>query len=216
MAFGYPVLLELAGRRAVVVGELAVAAGKVEGLLAAGAAVTVVAPGPAAVLERLEAEPGVTVRRRAYRRGDLAGAFLCVAGSADPAVRAAVAAEARAGGVLVNVMDDVPNCDFAAPAVVRRRDLLIAIGTGGRSPALARKVREDLEERYGEEWAEVLEVVGAVREETLEALPDLSVRARKWRRALDLDEAAALVRAGLHDELRRRLLGRLLAGEEVA
>ena len=121
MAFGYPVLLELAGRRAVVVGELAVAAGKVEGLLAAGAAVTVVAPGPAAVLERLEAEPGVTVRRRAYRRGDLAGAFLCVAGSADPAVRAAVAAEARAGGVLVNVMDDVPNCDFAAPAVVRSR-----------------------------------------------------------------------------------------------
>jgi siroheme synthase-like protein len=113
-------------------------------------------------------------------------------------------------------MDDVPNCDFAAPAVVHRGDLLIAIGTGGRSPALARKVREDLEQRYGEEWAEVLEVVGAVREETLEALPDLSVRARRWRLALDLDEAAALVRAGLSDELRRRLLGRLLAGEEVA
>jgi precorrin-2 dehydrogenase/sirohydrochlorin ferrochelatase len=197
MPFAYPVLLELSGRRAVVIGSLALDERKDVALRDAGAEVEVFANG-------------------GWRPEDLEGAFICVASSEDPAERDAIAGAARDRGVLVNVMDDVPNCDFAAPAVVRRRDLLIAIGTGGRSPALARKVREDLEERYGEEWAEVLEVVGAVREETLEALPDLSVRARRWRRALDLDEAAALVRAGLPDELRRRLLGRLLAGEEVA
>jgi uroporphyrin-III C-methyltransferase/precorrin-2 dehydrogenase/sirohydrochlorin ferrochelatase len=150
MAFGYPVLLELAGRRAVVIGEFAVEAGKVEGLLAAGAEVTVVAKGPQAALDRLDGDPRVVVHRRGYGGpGDLAGAVVCVASAAKPAVRDAIAADARAAGVLVNVMDDVPNCDFAAPAIVRRGDLLIAIGTGGRAPALAGRLRADGRGRPG-------------------------------------------------------------------
>ncbi|HEU4398216.1 MAG TPA: NAD(P)-dependent oxidoreductase [Actinomycetota bacterium] len=213
MAFGYPVLLELAGRRAVVVGEAAVAAGKVEGLLAAGAAVTVVAPGPASELDRLAVEPGVTVRRRHYLPGDLAGAFLCVAGSADAALRSAVAAEARAAGVLVNVMDDVPNCDFAAPAVLRRGDLVVAVGTGGRAPALASRVRAELGERFGPEWAELVDLVGEVRAATLGDLPDLEERARRWRAALDLAELERLVRAGRRDLAAQHLNARLLAPE---
>ncbi len=211
MAFGYPVLLELGGRRAVVVGEAAVAAGKVDGLLAAGATVTVIAPGPAAALDRLAAEPGVTVRRRGYLPGDLAGAFLCVAGAADPMLRSAVAAEARAAGVLVNVMDDVPNCDFAAPAVVRRGDLVVAVGTGGRAPALASRLRADLGERFGPEWAELVELVGEVRAATLADLPDLEERASRWRAALDLEELEWLVRAGRRDLAAERLRARLLA-----
>ncbi|MFL6184777.1 MAG: bifunctional precorrin-2 dehydrogenase/sirohydrochlorin ferrochelatase, partial [Actinomycetes bacterium] len=164
MAFGYPVLLELAGRRAVVIGEFAVEAGKVEGLLAAGAEVTVVAKGPEAALDRLEGDPRVVVHRRGYGGSDdLAGAVVCVASAAEPAVRDAIAADARAAGVLVNVMDDVPNCDFAAPAIVRRGDLLIAIGTGGRAPALARRLRAELADRFGPEWTELMDVVGRVR-----------------------------------------------------
>lgn len=197
MPFAYPVLLELSGRRAVVIGSLALAERKDVALRQAGAEVEVFANG-------------------AWRPRDLDDAFLCVASSDDAAERDAIAAAARERGVLVNVMDDVPNCDFAAPAVVRRGDLVVAIGTGGRSPAVARKVREDLEARYGEEWAEVLEVIAEVRNETLPALKDLATRARRWRRALDLDEAAALVRARRSDELRRRLLDRLLREEEVA
>jgi siroheme synthase-like protein len=216
MAFGYPVLLELEGRRAVVVGELAVAAGKVDGLLAAGATVTVVAPGPAAALDRLAAEPGVTVRRRGYRPGDLTGAFLCVAGLDDPAERSAVAAEARAAGVLVNVMDDVPNCDFAAPAVVRRGDLVVAVGTGGRAPALASRLRAELGERFGPEWVELVELVGEVRAATLADLPDLEERARRWRAALDLEELERLVRDGRRDLAAERLRARLLAPEAAA
>lgn len=197
MPFAYPVLLELSGRRAIVIGALALAERKDVALNEAGAEVEVFANG-------------------AWRPEHLDGAFLCVASSDDPAERNAIAVAGRDRGVLVNVMDDVPNCDFAAPAVVRRGDLVVAIGTGGRSPALARKVREDLEARYGQEWAEVLAVVGEVRTETLGTLKDLGTRARRWRRALDLDEAAALVRAGRSDELRRRLLERLLSAEEVA
>jgi precorrin-2 dehydrogenase/sirohydrochlorin ferrochelatase len=124
---------------------------------------------------------------------------LCVAHAAEPAVRSAIAADARAAGVLVNVMDDVPNCDFAAPAIVRRGDLVIAVGTGGRAPALASRLRAELSERFGPGWTELVEVVGRVRAETLPLLPDFEDRSRRWKAALDLDELERLLAAGQPD-----------------
>jgi siroheme synthase-like protein len=213
MAFGYPVLLELAGRRAVVIGELAVEAGKVEGLLVAGAEVTVVAKGPAAALARLDDDPRVVVHRRGYGGpADLAGAVLCVAHATEPGVRATIAADARAAGILVNVMDDVPNCDFAAPAIVRRGDLVVAVGTGGRAPALASRLRAELGERFGPEWTELVDLVGRVRAATLPHLPDFEDRSRRWRAALDLEELEGLVRAGQGELAAARLRDRLLEG----
>jgi precorrin-2 dehydrogenase/sirohydrochlorin ferrochelatase len=209
MMFGYPVSLELSGHRVVVIGAEAVAHGKADALLAAGALVTVVAPGRDAELALLERDPRVTVRRRAWEAADLDGATLCVAASDDPAERAAVYAAGRERGVLMNVMDDVPHCDFAAPAVVRRGDLVVAVSTGGRSPALARRLRVELEHRFGPEWAIVMEILGEVRVETLDALPDLAERARRWQAALDLDECERLVRAGRAQELKNRLITRL-------
>ena len=217
MAFGYPVFLELGGRRALVIGESAVREGKVEGLVAAGAsAVVVVACGPAARLAMLESGGArVRVERRAWRPSDLDGMFVCVASSADPQDRDAIAREARAHGVLVNVMDDVPNCDWAAPSIVRRGDLAIAISTGGASPALAKKLREELSEAFGDEWSEVLAVLRRVREDTLPRLPDVRDRASRWAAALDTAEAAELVREGRAAELRDRLRARLLHAWEV-
>jgi precorrin-2 dehydrogenase/sirohydrochlorin ferrochelatase len=196
MAFAYPVFLELEGKRAVVIGSLAVEEGKDDALRSAGAEVDVFANG-------------------AWTPEDLDGAFICVASSGDAGERDAIARAARDRGVLVNVMDDISNCDFAAPAIVRRGDLVLAISTGGASPAVARKVREDLERRFGSEWAETLAVISEVRRETLPALSDLRVRAKRWRQALDLDEAVELVRTGRADELRRTLIERLL-GEGAA
>ena len=210
MAFGYPVALELTGRLAVVIGEEAVAQGKPAGLLAAGATVTVLATGPGPALDRLQPEPAVRVLRREWRPADLDGAAICVAASSDPAERAAVAAAARARGVLVNVMDDIPCCDFAAPAVVRRGDLVVAVSTGGRAPALARRLREELADRFGPEWAEAVAVLGQVRAATLPLLPDLAERARRWQDALDLDELTGLVRAGQADLAGDRLRERLV------
>jgi siroheme synthase-like protein len=213
MAFGYPVLLELTGRRAVVIGELAVEAGKVEGLLVAGAEVTVIAKGPEPALDRLERDPRVVVHRRAYRGpADLSGAVLCVAHAAEPGVRAVIAADARSVGVLVNVMDDVPNCDFAAPAIVRRGDLVVAIGTGGRAPALASRLRAELSERFGPEWAELVDLVGRVRTATLPHLPDFEDRSRRWKAALDLHELERLIRTGNGGLAASRLRDRLLEG----
>ena len=210
MSFGYPVMLELAGRRCVVIGVQAVREGKVEGLLAGGADdVLVVEP---SLDDRFDGVAGVNVRRRVWRPADLDGAFLAVASSDDATTRAAIAREARARGALVNVVDDIPHCDWAAPAVVRRGDLILAIGTGGVSPAVARLVRERLQTEFGAEWVEVLRVVGEVRRETLPSLPDLPERACRWQAALDLDEAAGLVREGRAEELRDQLRQRLLDG----
>ena len=189
--FAYPVSLDVSGKQVVVIGADAVAAGKADALRAAGADVTVIDDRP-------------------FRPEDLDGAFLCVASSSDPAEREAIFRDGRERGVLVNVMDDPGRCDFAAPAVVRRGDLTIAIATSGRSPALARKLREELERRFGEEWDEVLDVIGEVRDETNAELPDLGRRIRRWKDALDLDEVERLVSSGRSDEAKKRLRGRLL------
>ncbi|MGH2630420.1 MAG: precorrin-2 dehydrogenase/sirohydrochlorin ferrochelatase family protein [Actinomycetota bacterium] len=211
MPFGYPVMLELSGRRCVILGTGAVREGRVEGLLAAGADdVMVVAPGPAGRLDGLERLDAVRVERRAWRADDLNGAFLVVASSSRAEERDAIAREARARRALVNVMDDIPNCDWSAPSVVRRGELVLAIATGGASPALARKLREELSTEFGEEWSEVLAVLRAVRKETMPLLPDLATRATRWGEALDPQEAATLVRAGHADELSARLRARLL------
>jgi len=211
--FGFPVLLELSGRRCVVIGSLPVREGKVEALLGGGATeVLVVATDPADLLDELEPVEGVTVARRAWTAADLTDAFLVIAHDRDPRVRARLSTAARSAGALVNIIDDIPACDWAMPAIVRRGELLIAIGTGGASPALARKVRERLETEYSPEWAEVVRVLREVRTETMPLLPDFAERSRRWREALDPDEAAALVRSGDVDELRNRLVHRLLDG----
>ena len=186
--FGYPVSLDVGGKRAVVVGD---ARGKADALRAAGAEVS-------------------EISLREFGPKALDGAFVCVASSGDPAEREAIFRACRERGVLVNVMDDPVRCDFAAPAVVRRGDLTIAVSTSGRSPALARRLREELERRFGPEWAEILDVVGNVRDETNAELPDLGTRIERWQDALDLDELEELVRDGRSDEARELLRGRLL------
>jgi siroheme synthase-like protein len=109
-------------------------------------------------------------------------------------------------------MDDVPNCDFAAPAIVRRGDLVVAIGTGGRAPALASRLRAELGERFGPGWAELVDVVGRVRAETLPLLPDFEDRSRRWKAALDLEELEELLATGQADLAATRLRDRLLEG----
>ena len=214
MPFGYPVMLELAGRRCGVIRSLALHEGQVEGLLAAGATdVLVVASEPDARLTDLEILPEVVVERRTWRADDLNGAFLVVASSADAGERGAIAREARRRRALVNVMDDIPNCDWSAPAIVRRGELVLSIATGGASPALAKQLRAALSREFGEEWSEVVSVLRAVREDTMPSLPDFATRSQRWNDALDLDEAARLVRDGRGEELASRLRTRLLDPE---
>jgi siroheme synthase-like protein len=203
-AFAFPVALELTGRRCVVVGDGAAAEAKVFALLQAGAVVTVVGEEPGPVLRALEAEGRIRLRRRPYRRGDLRGAFLAVAATDDRILNAAVHREATQRRVLLNAVDDPAHSHFAVPSVLRRGDLVVAISTGGRAPALARQLRLDLEEQLGPEYGELVALLAEARREAapVRARLDFATWARRWERALRAD-LAGLVRQGRAVEARR-------------
>jgi siroheme synthase-like protein len=202
----YPIFLDLADRPCLVVGGGPIAEGKVRGLLAAGARVTVVSPTLTPALAALAAEGRIAHRPRSYAAGDLDGVALALAASGDRAVSAAMLAEGRERGVWVNSADDPERCDFFLPAVLRRGALTVAVSTGGASPALTRAVRDELERFFPRELAGLVDVVAEVRRDLRErAVP---VTAEAWGRALE-DELARLWPAGRQAEARARLLERL-------
>lgn len=157
--FLYPVFLDLSGRRCVVVGGGAVATRKVSKLLEAGAEVVVVSPEVRPELLGMNVE----VYDRAYEYGDLEGVDLAFAATDSREVNAAVAREARERGVRINVADRPSEGDFSVPSTLRRGGLQVAVSTGGASPTLARRIRNELEGSFGPEWAGVVEELEAVR-----------------------------------------------------
>ncbi|MCK6556717.1 bifunctional precorrin-2 dehydrogenase/sirohydrochlorin ferrochelatase [Candidatus Binatia bacterium] len=159
----YPIYLRLDARPCLVVGGGEVAARKVHSLLAAGAAVTVVAPRLCAELQALSEAGTIACVARTFSPGDTAGCALVYAATADTEVNRAVFAAAEAAGVLVNVVDQPHLCRFVAPAVVSRGALTVAISTGGASPAMAGRLRRELEATIGPEYAIALRVLGRLR-----------------------------------------------------
>ena len=195
MTHFYPAFLDLRGRRAVVIGGGAIAEQKVVGLLDAGAVVTVISPSVSRRLEDLGAAGSVTIERRPYREGDLAGAFLAIAATDDRAANRAVWVEAEARGVLLNAVDDLPYCSFIAPSIHRQGDVAIAVSTAGKSPALAVRLRERIGRLVGPEYATLLELLGELRAELARRVPDARARTRLWYRIVDSD-AIESVRRG--------------------
>jgi siroheme synthase-like protein len=203
----YPVFLDVAELPCVVVGGGAVAERKVDGLLDAGADVIVVSPALTERLATLAAEGRVRHLGRAYRPGDLCGARLAFVATDDRGANDAVAREARALGVWVNAADDPPHCDFVLPAVLARGALVVAVGTGGASPALAAVVRNEIAEHVGEDHGVLLEVAGDVRRTLLAR--GRAPSAERWRAALADADVRRLVADGRRDAARAALLDRL-------
>jgi len=199
----YPVFLHLQGRRGVVVGGGAVAEQKVVGLLEAGARVTVVSPDITWKLEDLAATGAIELRRRGYRRGDLEGAFLAIAATDDRSVNADVWAEAEERGIMLNAVDDLPHCSFIAPAVHRAGDIAVAVSTGGKSPALAVRLREQIGTLIGREHAEFLDLLGELRPTVAARVPDHKVRTRLWYQIVDSDAVDYVRRRDLAGARRR-------------
>jgi siroheme synthase-like protein len=188
----YPVFLEMKDRPCVVVGGGTVAERKVEGLLAADAQVTVISPTLTPALAALKKEGRVRHVARPYREGDLEGYELAVAATDDGAPNAEVAAEGRRRRVWVNAVDDPPNCDFILPSVIRRGDIVIAASTGGASPALARRLREELEAFLSEDYGPLAELLQEVRQELRSR--GIVVDPEAWQRAIDGRLRALLAR----------------------
>jgi uroporphyrin-III C-methyltransferase/precorrin-2 dehydrogenase/sirohydrochlorin ferrochelatase len=162
-------MLSLADRSCLVVGGGGVALRKVEGLLAAGARVSVVAPDPAEPLAELARKGEIELGRRAYRPGEAAGFYLVFAATDDDEVNRRVSDDAEQAGVLVNVADDPDLCAFHLPARVQRGSLQLAVASAGEAPFVVRRLRQLLEKRFGAEWSEWIEAAARFRAEVRQA-----------------------------------------------
>jgi precorrin-2 dehydrogenase / sirohydrochlorin ferrochelatase len=167
----FPIFLKLTARPCIVIGAGNLAESKIESLQAANAQVTVIAPKASARIVAMAAAGEVTWHEREYAAGDLAGQFLVVAATDVPAVNRAVFAEAEAAGILTNAVDDPPFCDFYFPSVVRRGDLQIAISTAGASPALAQRLRKEINAILPLDTGDWLAELGNLRREVLQLEP---------------------------------------------
>jgi siroheme synthase-like protein len=199
----YPAFLDLRGRRCLVIGGGVVALRKVEALLRCGAEVVVIAPELSVELAARVRERRVGHQPREFRFGDLEGAFLVVAATDDQSVNARVFEEADRRGLLVNVVDDPARCTFLVPSAIHRGPITIAISTGGASPALAKRVREQVERAVGPEYGALAALMGELREEVKRAHADESARRRVWQRILDSD-IIELLRAGQPEAAREK------------
>ncbi len=159
----YPVYLNLAGKRCVILGGGAIAQGKLAALRDAGASITVISPQSTDGIKRAAQRGHITLLRREYRPGDLEGAFIAIAATNVWHVNRQIYEEAEERGVLLNVVDDPDQCTFIAPSIVRRDPITLAISTGGASPALARKMRETLSENKALQWADLANVLTQAR-----------------------------------------------------
>jgi precorrin-2 dehydrogenase / sirohydrochlorin ferrochelatase len=166
----FPMFVKLEGRRVLVVGAGAVGEAKIESLLETSASVLVVAPKATPRVRAWAREGRVDWQAREYRPADFAGVFLVIAATGSSALHDEIYAEARSRGVLCNAVDEPQRCDFYFPAVVRRGELQIAISTGGLSPALAQRLRKELEQQFGPEWEAWVAQLGRTREE-LQSIP---------------------------------------------
>jgi len=192
----FSMLVRLAGRRCLVVGAGKIAADKVAGLLIHGAQIEVVSPRAVHRIQELVRKGKIVWRRRRFSPRDVDGAFLVVAATNSSIINKAVFLACNARGVLCNAVDDPVHCDFFYPAVVRRGSLQIAISTNGQSPALAARLRRELEKQFGPEWGDWVEHVGKMRRELLDQRMPAKARRERLLEMASADEFQEFVRRG--------------------
>ena len=207
----YPVNLDVRGKKCLVVGGGKVALQKVKGLLRARAFPTVVAPRLAGELITLGSHRKVRLIRDGFRMKYLKGHFLAIAATDDRQVNSKIAALCRRRNLLVNAVDQPVDCTFTVPSVFRRGPLTIAIATNGASPALSKKIRQDLEKIYGREFGKFLSLLARVRKEAIRRIPSQRLRKKLFEKVIASD-ALALVRKGKGDQAEKRVRQILFKG----
>lgn len=168
----YPLFLDVEQREVVIAGGGGVALRKVETMLRYGARVTVVAPEAAPEIEAWAAEGRLALVRRGYEPADVDRAFVVIAATNRADVNRRIASDCRERRILVNVIDAPELCDFIVPAVIEHGSIQVAVSTGGSSPALARRLKHDLQEAFGPEYAEVNDLFGSLRKAAQASLPE--------------------------------------------
>jgi len=208
MAALYPIYLDLAGREVLVVGGGTVAARKAAALLACGALVTVVAPRLCERMRETLRGEAVTHLQRGYREADLRDKWLVIAATDDPGLNRTVSEDAARARLFCNVVDQPGLCSFQVPAVFRRGLLQMAVSTGGAGPALAKRIRMELERIYGEPYGKLLEALGELRAHLQDKYPqDRARRRRLLESFIDSEAVDSFLKGGdtqaFLDELER-------------
>ncbi|MEK6683400.1 MAG: bifunctional precorrin-2 dehydrogenase/sirohydrochlorin ferrochelatase [Nitrospirota bacterium] len=205
----YPAFLDLQEKSVAVIGGGAVAERKTLTLLACGARVTVISPVLTKKLSYLALAGAIRHRRRRWHPADLKESFLIIATTNDRKANAEIARQAYAASRLVNIADDPARCNVIAPSVIARGDLIIAVSTSGKSPALARRIRRELERSFGAEYGRFLKLLGQVREQVQARIPSMARRRRILQRlvASDLLTLLRQGKTGLAQKRIRRVVG---------
>jgi len=167
----YPIYLDIEERNVVIIGGGNVCARKAETMMKYGARVTVVSPELTDEIEQWAREGCLAIQRKAYESSDLDDAHIVIASTDDQSVNEQIAADCRARRIPVNVVDVTPLCEFIVPAIIEKGSIQIAVSTGGKSPALARTLKEDLQRAIGPEYAEINDVLGSLRDGAKKVLP---------------------------------------------
>lgn len=213
----YPVFLDIADKPVVVIGGGNIAHQKMENLLAAGAKVTVISPELSEEMTALRDAAKFMYVARAYEPGDIDGYELAFVATDDHDENRRVWKEGRERHIWVNAVDDIPNCDFIMPGIVKKGELILAISTSGTSPAMARKVREDIQAFLTDDDSALLDLAAEVRRELREQ--GIEVKACEhcqrnnndvWNAALD-GEVKKSLHEGKRDAAKARILNLLLS-----
>jgi precorrin-2 dehydrogenase/sirohydrochlorin ferrochelatase len=204
MAHLYPIYLHLAGKRCLVVGGGKVAERKLATLLEYEANILLVSPEVTSGIDHWAAQNLITWRRDMFKPEDLEGIFLVFIATGDSRVNKNVTALCRENGILVNAVDDPPNCDFYVPSILRRNSLCLAISTEGKSPLLAAKLRRELEDIITFEYGEWVEILGSLRDEIKNsnlALPEK----KNLFEALVYSDMLDLLKKGKKEQIEERI-----------
>ena len=167
----YPIYLDIEDHAVLIIGGGNVCARKAETMMKYGARVTIVSPEFTGEIEAWARDGQLALKRKRYDASDLEGATIVIASTDDTSVNEQIAADCRARRIPVNVVDVTPLCEFIVPAIIDKGSVHIAISTGGKSPALARTLKEDLQRLIGPEYAEVNDLLGTLRDSAKRVLP---------------------------------------------
>ncbi|MDI6703897.1 MAG: bifunctional precorrin-2 dehydrogenase/sirohydrochlorin ferrochelatase [bacterium] len=204
MANYYPLVLDLTDKECVVIGGGEVACRKVTSLLACQAKVTTVSPALNSQLRDYAINKRIIHIEREYRKEDLKDAFLVIGATDDRSVNVKIANDAKGLGLLVNIVDSPDLSNFLVPASLRRGKLIIGISTSGASPALAKKIRKDLEDIYGEEYATFVDLLGNLRPKVFSRYKEEEERRLLWKRLVESD-IPKLIKNGKDTEWKKRI-----------
>ena len=195
----YPIYLDIEGRSVVIIGGGNVCARKAETMMSYGARVTVVSPEFTDEIEGWAAAGGLQIRRKTYDASDLDDAHIVIASTDHTSVNEQIAADCRARRIPVNVVDVTHLCEFIVPAIINKDGIQIAISTGGKSPAVARTLKEDLQRMIGPEYAEVNDLLGSLRDSAKAVLPT-DVDRKRFFDGIILRSVLSLLREGRQQE----------------